>query len=202
MERRTSEGYAEAAAELISRYEAVSSARLYSEMVHLWPEPASSVSDIGAGTGRDAAWHAARGCRVLAVEPAAAFREAGATLHPSPRIEWLDDSLPALVRVLERRQTFDFAQLSAVWQHLDDQQRQLAMPNLRAVTAPGGRLLLSVRHGPGAPGRPCFLASAEDAIELAHANGFRLVFRRSAASVQTINREAGVSWTWLAFASS
>jgi SAM-dependent methyltransferase len=199
---RTREGYAEAAAELIPRYEAVSSATLYSEMIHLLPEPASSVIDIGAGTGRDAAWHAARGCRVLAVEPAAVFREAGATLHPSPQLEWLDDSLPTLARVLERGQTFDFVLLSAVWQHLDDPQRQLAMPNLRAVTAPDGRLLLSVRHGPGAPGRPCFLASAEETIELAHANDFRMIFRHSAASVQTINRQAGVTWTWLAFASS
>lgn len=199
MERQIIEGYAAAATELIPRYEEVSSKNLYSEVAHLLPEPESRVIDIRAGTGRDAGWLAARGCRVLAVEPVAAFREAGATLHPSPRIEWLDDSLPALARVLGRAEAFHFVLISAVWQHIDDQQRQLAMPNLRALTAPGGCLLLSVRHGPGPATRPCFLASADDAIELAHDNGFGLVLRRSASSIQAVNRQAGVTWTWLAF---
>jgi SAM-dependent methyltransferase len=196
------EGYADAAAELIPRYEAVSSSNLYSDVAHLLPEPGSSVIDIGAGTGRDAAWLAAKGCRVLAVEPVAPFREAAATLHQSPRIEWVDDSLPGLPRVLQRGQTFDFVLLSAVWQHLDRRERQLAMPNLRALIVPGGRLLLSVRHGQGPPTRPCFPASAEDAIDLAHRSGFRLVSRRSAASTQAMNRQAGVTWTWIAFSAS
>jgi len=202
VEQRIVEGYTEAAAELIPRYEAVSSSNLYSEVAHLLPELGGRVIDIGAGTGRDAGWLAAKGCCVLAVEPVAAFRRAGASLHQSPRIEWLDDVLPKLPRVLNRGETFDLVLLSAVWQHLDGQQRQLAMPNLRALTAPGGRLFLSVRHGLGAPTRPCFPATAEDAIELAHGNGFRLVLRRSAASIQARNREAGVTWTWLAFHST
>jgi hypothetical protein len=36
---------------------------------------------------------AAMGHRVVAVEPTAALRARAAILHPSPRIEWLDDSL-------------------------------------------------------------------------------------------------------------
>ena len=195
-------GYAEAAADLIPRFEAVSSSELYAKVARVLPVPGSRVIDIGAGTGRDAAWFAARGCRVLAVEPVVAFRKVGATLHQSPYIEWLDDSLPTLAQVLQREETFDFVLLSAVWQHVDDQQRQLAMPNLRALTAPEGRLLLSVRHGPGVVTRPCFPASVEDAIRLAHANGFRLICRRSAASMQPMNRQAGVTWTWLAFSAT
>jgi hypothetical protein len=138
----------------------------------------------------------------LAVEPVAAFRNAGARLHPSPHIEWLDDCLPALPRVLERGETFDFVLLGAVWQHIDDLERSVAMSKLRVLTAPRRHLLLSVRHGPGAPTRPCFAASAEDAVALANANGFRLVFRRSAPSIQAINRQAGVTWTWLAFSAT
>src|SRR5262249_17923613 len=110
--------------------------------------------------------------------------------------------LPELPRVLQRGETFDLVLLSAVWQHLDGQQRHLAMPNLRALTALGGRLLTPVRHGPGAPTRPGFPTSAEEGIGLAHGNGFRLVLRRSAASVQARNRQAGVTWTWLAFHST
>lgn len=199
VDRTILDGYAEAASELVGRFEAVSPADLYSAVVHLLPQSGSTVMDIGAGTGRDAAWLAARGCSVVAVEPVARFREAGRSLHESPHIEWLDDALPSLTQVLQRGQTYEFVLLSAVWQHLDDRQRQLAMPILRSMTDPGGCLLMSLRHGPGAPTRPCFPVSAEATIELAQANDFRLTFRRSAASVQAGNRRAGVTWTWLAF---
>jgi hypothetical protein len=74
--RSVADGYAGAAAELLPRYEAVSSSNLYSSVAHLLPEPGSTVINIGAGTGRDAAWLAAKGSRVLAVEPVGAFRDA------------------------------------------------------------------------------------------------------------------------------
>lgn len=193
------DGYRNAAPELIERFETVSSAALYAEVAHLLPDSGSVVLDVGAGTGRDARWLASRGCRVLAVEPVDAFRGAGDVLPESVRVEWLDDSLPTLSRVLERRETFDFVLFSAVWQHLDDRQRGLAMPNLRSLTTMGGTLLLSVRHGPGAPTRPCSPASADSAIALAERNAFRLRFRCSTDSLQPANRRAGVSWTWLAF---
>jgi hypothetical protein len=57
-----------------------------------------------------------------------------------------------------------------------------------------------VRHGPGPPTRPCFPASAEEAIDLARGDGLRPVLRRTTASRQETNRRAGVTWTWLAFA--
>jgi SAM-dependent methyltransferase len=195
-------GYADAAFELIPRFEAVSSSDLYSQVSHLLPGTRSRVVDIGAGTGRDAGWLASRGCSVLAVEPVAAFRAAGATLHRSPRIEWLDDSLPTLSRLLQRCEIFDFVLLSASWQHIDSQERRLAMANLRALTVHGGRLLLSVRHGPGAPTRHCYSGTAEEAVELAIANAFRLVHRCTTDSIQARNREAGVTWTWLAFSAT
>src|SRR5262245_43862655 len=43
VEQRIVEGYTEAAAELIPRYEAVSSSNLYSEVAHLLPEPGGRV---------------------------------------------------------------------------------------------------------------------------------------------------------------
>ena len=193
------DGYRNAAPDLIERFEAVSPADLYAEVAHLLPDSGSSVIDVGAGTGRDARWLASRGCRVLAVEPVDDFRCARDVLPSSARVEWLDDSLPTLSRVLERRETFDFVLLCAVWQHLDVHQRTLAMPNLRALTTMGGSLLFSVRHGPGAPTRPCFPASADSAIALAERSSYRLRFRCSTDSMQLANRRAGVTWTWLAF---
>lgn len=193
------EGYAHAAAELIPRFEAISPAELYAPVVHLLPKGPSGIIDLGAGSGRDAAWFAARGQHVLAVEPVAELREAGIAIHQSPKIEWLDDILPALPATLKRGETFDLTLLSAVWQHLDTDQRQLAMPVLRALTRPDGLLVMSLRNGPGSPLRPSFEAPPEEAIDLAIAEGFKLVFTQTADSVQASNRAAKVTWNWLAF---
>ncbi len=193
------QGYRQASAELIPQFEAISSDDLYNHARHLLPQGKNSVLDIGAGTGRDAAWFAERGQSVLAVEPAKELREAGITLHQSPRIYWLDDSLPTLTRTLQRGEKFDLILLSAVWQHLDEEDRRVTLPNLRRLTRPKGRLIISLRHGPGSPARPCFEAHPEHAIDLAIDEGFQLIFKQSTESIQTGNRTAGVTWTWLAF---
>jgi SAM-dependent methyltransferase len=97
----STQGYAEQAAELIPRYEAVPFEHKYRAENHLLPQRPSRILDVGAGTGADAAWLAAQSHTVLAVEPTAALREAGQALHPQPTIEWLDDSLPDLACVLQ-----------------------------------------------------------------------------------------------------
>ena len=199
MRHQTIQGYVDAAPQLIARYEALSSSELFAPVEHLFPEEARRVIDLGAGAGRDAAWFAAKGHAVLAVEPAAPFREAGALLHRSAGIEWLDDALPEIPGVMARNETFDLVLLHGVWQHIDAPQRRAAMRNIRELTAPSGLLVFSVRHGPGAPGRPCFEASAEETIDLGLANGFQLMLSERRESVQPENRAAGVEWTWLAF---
>lgn len=83
------EGDAEDAEWLIPRYESVDFFEKYRAVIHLFPEEPSSILDVGAGTGADAAWLAQKAHRVVAVEPVAAFREAGLELHPSPRINGL-----------------------------------------------------------------------------------------------------------------
>lgn len=47
--------------------------------------------DVGAGSGRDAAWLASLGYEVVAAEPAAGMRIEAQRRHPDPRIRWLDD---------------------------------------------------------------------------------------------------------------
>jgi hypothetical protein len=89
-------GYAISSEELIARYQKVSADQLYAPVVDLLPQCPSWIGDIGAGTGRDAAWLANKGHHIVAVEPVEEFRRAGMALHDSPRIEWLDDQLPEL----------------------------------------------------------------------------------------------------------
>lgn len=189
-------GYAASATpKLIAGYDALPSAEIYASVLGLFPDKPARIADIGAGTGRDAAWLAGQGHRVLAVEPVREFREAGAALH-GDAIEWLDDQLPELSQT-ERHGPFDLVLLCAVWHHLDSADRARAMRSLAQMTAPGGRVILSLRHDPGALASGTFPAPPEETIDLACAAGFHLTCRTEADSVHVESRAKGVRWTWL-----
>jgi SAM-dependent methyltransferase len=194
------EGYAEEAEDLFKRYESISGAETHKAILHLIPAAESHVLDVGAGTGRDAAWFASMGHRVTAVEPTEAMRLPAMKLHPSPAIEWLDDSLPELALVRSRGEPFDLILLSAVWMHFDSAQRREAMASLAALLRTGGTLIMRVRHGPVPQGRRMFEIPDEETIELAGAHDLHTVLNQRVESALQANRDAGVSWTHLAFA--
>jgi SAM-dependent methyltransferase len=193
------EGYAEEAEELLKRYESIPAAEAHRRVLHLIPNAPCRVLDIGSGTGRDAAWFAAMGHRVVAVEPTDELRTPAMALHPSPLIEWLNDSLPNLSVLLTRGENFDVVMLSAVWMHLDEQQRRHAMPKVASLIGGGGVMIMSLRHGPVPPMRRMFEVSAHETMQLAQAQGLHLVLKQRTQSIQTVNRLAGVAWTRLAF---
>lgn len=191
-------GYSDSAETLIRRFEAISPDQLYQGVIDLLPLRSSRIADIGAGTGRDAAWLASKGHDLTAVEPVKKLRQAGKDLHGDAQISWLNDHLPDL-STLYRCVQFDVVLLTAVWQHLGDAERHKAMRTLATITARSGVLILSVRHGPGAENRRVFPATTQDTVEMALREGFEVIRELRAESSQTENRAAGVSWTWLAF---
>jgi len=191
------EGYADEADALVKQYESITFADVHKTVLHLIPTEPSSVLEIGAGTGRDAAAFAAMGHRVVAVEPTAALRQAAIALHSSPRITWMDDSLPGLPRVLALAETFDVVMLTAVWMHLDEAQRRRAMPNVASLVRPGGVMVLSLRYGPIPKGRRMFAVCADETEFLASAEGLATVLKDE-ARVGVLGRP-GISWTRLAF---
>lgn len=193
------EGYADEAEELFRLYEAIPAADAHRAVRHLIPMAPSRVLDIGSGTGRDAAWFASQGHRVVAVEPTDAMRIPAMALHPSPAIEWLDDSLPDLALVQSRGETFDLVMLTAVWMHLDEAQRRRAMPVVAALVRPGGTMIMKIRNGPVPAGRRMFQITPEETIALAQAQGLQPVLNARTELSQELNRLAGVSWTNLAF---
>ena len=87
-------------------------------MTHLLPPLPAVVFDVGAGTGRDAVSLAVDGYDVVALEPSAGMRAAGARLHDHPRLRWLADSLPALAVAVRIELSPDVIMLNAVWQHV------------------------------------------------------------------------------------
>jgi SAM-dependent methyltransferase len=193
------ENYAEEARELLKRYESISFADTHRTVMHLIPKEPCRVLDIGAGTGRDAAGFAAMGHRVVAAEPTEEMRCGAMALHPSPLIEWLDDALPDLASLRARGEQFDVVMLTAVWMHLDEQQRRQGIPNVAALVRSGGVMIMTLRHGPVPPGRRMFEVSAEETISLAAPLGLGCVLNRPAESSL---RQPGVSWTRLAFRKS
>ncbi len=105
------------ASEVSSRYEAVAADAVHEWLLDLLPPLPALVLDVGAGTGRDAAWLAARGYEVVAIEPSHAMRAEAGRLHPKASIRWAADALPGLEQTLRLGLSFDLILLSAVWMH-------------------------------------------------------------------------------------
>lgn len=194
------EGYAEGAEQLIESWKQISFVEHHGPILHLIPNAPANILDIGAGIGADAAAFAAMGHCVVAVEPTDELRIPGMALHPSARIEWLDDSLPDLAVLRARGQTFDVVMLTAVWMHLDERPRRYAMPIVVSLMREGGVMIMSLRQGPVPQGRRMFDVSAEETVELAQAHGLHLLLNMRTESIQPLNRSTGVTWTRLAFA--
>lgn len=197
--RSSTQGYAEEADALAAQYESITFADVHRDTLHLMPAPPSRVLDIGAGTGRDAAALAALGHHVLAVEPTAALREHGRRLHPEKTIEWLDDGLPELSRVLARGEQFDLILLTAVWMHLEVRDREVAMERLARLIAPSAPIIMSLRHGPVPAGRQMFDVSFQETDELAQRHGLRAIFR---CEREGLLGRTDVRWTFLALRAS
>ncbi|MFI5649327.1 SAM-dependent methyltransferase [Kitasatospora sp. NPDC051705] len=130
----------------------------------------------------------------MAAEPTAELRAHGERLHPGPGIRWVPDALPALPRLGAGGERFDLVLLTAVWMHLDAAERPAGMAVLARLLAPGGRLALTLRHGPVPAGRRMFDVPPEETVAQAAAHGLRLVHRTERAD---LHGRADVRWTGL-----
>ncbi|MEP2102112.1 MAG: class I SAM-dependent methyltransferase [Parasphingorhabdus sp.] len=193
------EGYADQAPFLLEQYESLSFEESYRAVIDYFPKKRSKILDIGSGTGRDAAWFDERRHDVTAAEPTKELREGAIRLHPSPTIRWLNDSLPGLTSVRNLKEKFDFIMINAVWMHLDEGQREAAMGAVTALLAQGGRLFVSLRHGPVPRGRRMFAVSAEETIALASQHKLVPLYNERSESILPNNKATGVWWTKLIF---
>lgn len=183
------------APELARSYEAIRAEQLHAWMADLLPTAGGLALDVGAGTGRDAAWLASRGLDVVAVEPSRAMREQAASLRPDAAIRWIDDTLPELRTVIRTGLAFDLILASAVWMHVPPGERERAFRKLVTLLKPGGRLAITLRTGPSEAGRAMHAVSPDEIERLARAHG-AFVERRVDAP-DRLGR-ADVSWVQLA----
>lgn len=189
------EVYARNATRFFERYESLSFEQAHASVLGVLPEQPGTVLDVGAGSGRDAAWFAARGSEVFAVEPAGALRDRAAERHGSARIHWVDDALPDLPRIRRGAARFDLIWLSAVWMHVPPGQRARAFRILADLLAPGGRLFVSLRHGAFDDGRTAHPVAAEELLRLGREHGMVCVHHAvgEGASRDALGR-ADVRW--------
>lgn len=137
--------YNSLAVDFADKFEAFSSAAIWSDVRDLRPVGDNRFAlDVGAGSGRDAAWLASLGMTVMAAEPAAGLRCEGMARHEG-EIRWIDDRLPDLAGVHRLGLSFDVILLSAVWMHLSAIVRPRAFRKMVTLLKPGGVLLMSLR---------------------------------------------------------
>ncbi|WP_334064828.1 class I SAM-dependent methyltransferase [Alteromonas genovensis] len=138
----------------------------------------STALDVGAGSGRDANWLAAKGWQVTATEPAEALLKL-AKQHSNKKVSWCNAALPALANLAtvhkykhqHQHQHFDLILLSAVWMHLPIDDRPAAINRLSELLSNTGKMYISLRFGPSDPERPMYPVSYEELQALAAENG-------------------------------
>lgn len=184
-------GYRLAAHQLKAAYDALDPVQIYKPVQDVMPKPGEHVLDIGAGTGRDAAWWQAAGCHVTAVEPVT-------DLWAHPAIPVVQDELPDLPKLVERNLTFDVIILTGIWHHLSPKQRKSAIPVLKSQLKPAGRLVFNLRHGPCPSDRPGYACNPSFEAKNLVTHGFEMHFQRYSESIQHENSKRKVTWTWIA----
>ncbi len=189
--------YDKHAGDLAPRYEAVSPDVVHGWVADLLPEAPGLVIDIGAGTGRDAAWFAAKGFEVVAVEPSTEMQAEAGSVDPERknRIKWVTDRLPSLSTTLALGLAADVVFLGAVWMHLPPDDRPRAFRKLVSLTKSGGLIAISIRNGAPNDLRGFHPASVGEIERLARGHG--LTVARVAHAKDSLGRD-DVAWDYVA----
>lgn len=178
--------------EFTEAYEAFGFTDIHKSVLPFLPSGPGVVLDVGAGSGRDADWFAAKGWDVVAVEPAGGMRTEAARRHGSGRIRWVDDALPALTSVHRLGLAYDPIWLSGVWMHVPTEDRARAMRKLATLLKPGGRMVLTLRHGPAPADRPMWAVDPHEVERLGLEVG--LALRVATERTDDLQGRADVRW--------
>ncbi len=182
------------AVRLAMAYEAMPPLPAQEWLRDLLPIGPALVVDMGSGSGRDAAAYAAAGHEVVAVEPSSGMRGEAMRLHPSSRIRWLADSLPALTTTTRTGLSADLVSMNAVWQHVAPADRPRAFRKMVGLLRSGGLLAMTLRHGPD-DGRGAHPVGLSEVEALARDHGLQVV--RTVAMADLMGRSE-VFWTGVA----
>ena len=163
--------YDKNASEVAGSYEMAKTENVHEWFFEYMPKRPLAILDVGAGSGRDASYFSSLGHDVVAVEPSEGMRTEARKNHPSPKIQWVDDKMPALSEVTRLGLFFDFILLSAVWMHLPISDRPRAFRKLINLLKPGGFMAITLRKGELDQEREFYDVSVEELEKLAREHG-------------------------------
>src|SRR5690606_36796610 len=112
----------------------------------------------------------------------------------SSSITWLYDSMPDLKNLRSLDQRFQLILISAGWMHMPPDEHERAMRIISEVLAPGGLLVITLRHGPDEENR-FYPVNAHEVIRMAQ--GRALVSKRRTRT-SDLNRKE-FQWDTLVF---
>ena len=156
---------------LAERYDSLDPDALHAWFADHLPPPPATVLDVGAGSGRDAAWFAAKGYEVVAVDPSETMLAQARQRHPTPRVSWIRDGLPSLTRTVGRGLSYDIILLNAVWMRVRPDERQRAFRKLVSILKPGGLIIFALRVSGNDADDGMFPSSAAEIESLARRYG-------------------------------
>ena len=157
--------------EAAARYESVDASRVNEWLADFLPSAPAAVLDVGAGSGRDAAWLASLGYDVVAVEPDRVMREEMSRWHPDSHLELIADRLPDMAKTFRSGLSFDFILVNAVWMFVAPGVRERAFRKLVTLLKPRGVIALTLREGPMEAGRGMHPVSVQEVEQLARRHG-------------------------------
>ena len=142
--------YTTNAQRLSQQYDSLSPEQVHAGWLSHLPAIQSSSNlalDLGAGSGRDAAWLASMGWDVLAVEPSSGLRDIGQKTTAKQSVRWLDDTLPQLTSIsVSYDSSFRLILASAMWMHLTPQEQVLACERLQQLAANDTVIVITWRN--------------------------------------------------------
>ncbi|MCB4435604.1 methyltransferase domain-containing protein [Alteromonas sp. McT4-15] len=184
--------YSANASELARQYNSLPFEAVHKDWLNEIPKD-GMVLDVGAGSGRDARYLAAKGLGVVAVEPSNGIRELAQQYTVSNPIHWIADSLPELTEVFGLQTKFDLILLSAVWMHIAPSSRERAFRKLSSLLKPNGKLIISLRHGICDDERTMYDVSADELAKFASQFGLTYRLLTNEQSADVLGRD-GVTW--------
>jgi 2-polyprenyl-3-methyl-5-hydroxy-6-metoxy-1,4-benzoquinol methylase len=144
----TSRFYHQNAPTFFERYRSLSTPEVIGEAISAVPAAPSLVLDIGSGSGRDSEWLASMGHTVISVEPAKALRDLAIIKGQDRRIIHFDATLPGLDGLDQFVGGFDFILCSAVWMHLDEDERPVGASRLFEMLKLGASAIVTFKVAP------------------------------------------------------
>ena len=177
--------------EMYSKYNSVDFEVVHQDWLNYLPAIGSLILDVGAGSGRDALWLAKKGFDVKAIEPVFEFMEQFKRNNSDTNFEWVIDALPTLDKLKKYKKKVDLILLSAVWMHLNKEQREKSFQTFSQLNKLSGLLVMSLRYGSSPDQRVMLPVSIEEIKNLAEVNNYNIL--EVIRSSDQLNR-AEVTW--------